>query len=122
MVSVGSEHDGGLFVWDWRNETRLTSNKITKRILSIAFAPAGDFFVTGGIKSIKIWSFDRNSRPITTAASGNAEIKCMMSKNFDLAEMKDKNFSSVAVNAGNIFALTQDGVLCVFTLERVMDK
>ena len=121
LVSVGSEHDKGMFVWNWNSEKRLTSNKVTKRILSIAFAPSGEFFVTAGVKSIKMWNFDRG-HPVTTQSSASAEVKCMASRNIDLAEMKDKTFTSVTLNEKNIFGMTQDGVLCVFTYERVMDR
>lgn len=121
LVSLGNEHDKGMFVWNWSQEKRISSNKITKRILSIAFSLSGDFFITGGVKNIKMWSFDKG-KPVTTSSSATAETKCMASKNVDLAEMKEKTFCSVAVSKDNIFALTQDGVLCVFTLERAMDK
>lgn len=61
-------------------------------------------------------------RPITTQASAYSEIKCMASHNVDLAEMKGKTFVSVAAARGNIFSITEDGIICVFTLERTMDK
>ena len=121
LVSIGNEHDKGMFVWSWVQEKRITSNKITKRILSLSFAPSGEFFVTGGVKNIKMWYFDKG-KPVTTSSSSTAETKCMASKNVDLAEMRDKSFVSVAVNSETVFALTQDGILCVFTLERFMDK
>ena len=121
LVSIGNEHDMGLFVWNWSQEKRVSSNKITKRILTISFSPSGDFFVTGGVKNIKMWNFDKG-RPVTTASSSTAEVKCMASKNFDLAEMKEKTFCSVAVGKESVFALTSEGFLCVFTAERAMDK
>ena len=121
LVSIGNEHDKGMFIWSWNQDKRVTSNKITKRILSLSFSPTGEFFITGGVKNIKMWSFDKG-KPITTSSSLNAEIKCMASKNVDLAEMKEKNFVSVAVNLENVFALTGDGILCVFSKDRVMDK
>jgi len=46
----------------------------------------------------------------------------MTSRTVDLGEMKDKNFVSVACTRGTVFTLTEDGVLCIFTAERVMDK
>jgi mitogen-activated protein kinase binding protein 1 len=121
LVSIGNEHDKGMFLWNWSQEKRVTSNKITKRILSISFNATGDFFVTGGVRNIKIWSFEKG-KPVTTASSSTSDTKCMASKNLDLAEMKEKTFCSVAVSKESIFALTVDGILCIFSFERVMDK
>lgn len=88
----------------------------------ISFAESGQFFVTAGSKSLKYWFFNRMGQPICTASSANSEVKCMSSKTVDLAEMRDKNFVSVACAKGTVFTLTEDGILCVFTAERVMDK
>lgn len=121
LVSLGNEHDKGMFVWNWMQEKRVSSNKITKRILTICFSLNGDFFVTGGVKNIKMWTFDKG-KPVVTSSSTGAEVKCMASKNVDLGEMKEKTFCSVAVGKENFFALTSDGILCVFSQDRIMDK
>jgi WD40 repeat protein len=124
LVSIGTEHDKAMFVWSLTStkDDPITSNKITKKIYDIAWAPSGEFFVTVGVKSVKYWYIDRNGVPITTASTAQANIKCMASRLADLAEMKDKTFVSVAVTGQNVFTITEDGLLCVLTYERTIDK
>jgi WD40 repeat protein len=37
LVSLGDRNDKGLFIWDWRKQTRLTSNGLKVYAKSIAF-------------------------------------------------------------------------------------
>ena len=60
LISLGDNNDRGLFVWDWRNETRVTSNKLGKPVNTIAFAKSGEYFVTAGFNHLKYWYFDEN--------------------------------------------------------------
>jgi WD40 repeat protein len=48
LISLGDPNDRGLFVWDWRNEKKISSNKLSKPALTVAFSPDQDLFVTGG--------------------------------------------------------------------------
>ena len=48
LISLGDPNDRGLFVWDWRNETKLSQNKLSKPVLVLEISPKQDFFVTGG--------------------------------------------------------------------------
>lgn len=124
LVSIGTEHDKAMFVWSLASnkDDPVTSNKITKKIYDIAWAPSSEFFVTVGVKSVKYWYIDKNGVPVTTASTAQANIKCMASRLADLAELKDKTFVSVAVTGQNVFTLTEDGLLCVLTYERTIDK
>ena len=119
LVSIGGEHDKGLFVWDWRQQKRLTSNKVMKRIQSASFCETGEFLVTAGVTSIKLWEFERG---LPVVVQANTEVKYMSSKNLDLAEMKDRTFVGVLTKGQSVYALTSDGILCFFTPDRVMDK
>jgi WD40 repeat protein len=38
LISLGDNNDRGLFVWDWNNEQRVTSNKLGKPVNTIAFS------------------------------------------------------------------------------------
>ena len=60
LVSLGDTNDRGLFVWDWQNEQRVTSNKLGKPVVTFSFSEMGDFFVTAGIQHLKFWYFDEN--------------------------------------------------------------
>ena len=48
LISLGDPNDRGLFVWDWRNETKISQNKLSKPVLVLEISPKQDFFVTGG--------------------------------------------------------------------------
>lgn len=53
LVSVGTEHDKGMFVWDWQAEKRITSNKLAKRVYDITFTESGELFATAGVRTLK---------------------------------------------------------------------
>ena len=57
LVSVGDNNDKGLFVWDWREQTKLTMNKLSKNTYSACFSNDGSKLATVGEKNIKIWQF-----------------------------------------------------------------
>jgi hypothetical protein len=48
LISLGDANDRGLFVWDWRTEQRVTSNKLGKPVNILAFLQSNTFFVTAG--------------------------------------------------------------------------
>jgi WD40 repeat protein len=48
LISLGDNNDRGLFVWDWKNEQRVTSNKLGKPVNTLCFSEAGDYFITAG--------------------------------------------------------------------------
>ena len=62
LISLGDSNDRGLFVWDWRTETRVTSNKLGKPVNTFAFAKSSTFFVTAGYQHLKFWFFDDDGR------------------------------------------------------------
>ena len=55
MVSVGSQHDMIVNVWDWRNNVKVASNKISTKVKAISFAENGNYFVTAGNRHVKFW-------------------------------------------------------------------
>lgn len=55
LISLGDIHDKGLFVWDWRNEKKISQNKLSKPAVHIEISPDQDFFVTGGYQHLKYW-------------------------------------------------------------------
>jgi WD40 repeat protein len=62
LISLGDNNDRGLFVWDWNNEQRVTSNKLGKPVNTLAFEENGEYFVTGGYQHLKFWYFDENCK------------------------------------------------------------
>lgn len=61
LVSLGDPNDRGLFVWDWRNETKVSSNKLSKPVTTLVFSDNNDFFVTGGYQHLKYWYLDEET-------------------------------------------------------------
>lgn len=46
LVSLGSEPDKGLFVWDWVQGTKLTVNKLSKPVNAIRFNVSGTYLIS----------------------------------------------------------------------------
>ena len=55
LISLGDPNDRGLFVWDWRNESKISQNKLSKPALYVEISPEQDFFVTAGYQHLKYW-------------------------------------------------------------------
>jgi WD40 repeat protein len=72
LVSIGSLHDGNIYVWSWKDKKKLASNKCTcsvreilfsvfdfdvflNQIRRVAFAEDGSYFVTVGNRHVKFW-------------------------------------------------------------------
>jgi WD40 repeat protein len=59
LISIGGENDKGLFVWDvTKNYTKLTLNKLSKKIHASEFNSTGSLFITAGVSHLKFWNFD----------------------------------------------------------------
>lgn len=42
-------------VWDWRNNVKVASNKVSSKVKAICFAENGNYFVTVGNRHVKFW-------------------------------------------------------------------
>lgn len=42
-------------VWDWRNNVKVASNKVSTKVKSLAFSENGSYFVTVGNRHVKFW-------------------------------------------------------------------
>lgn len=42
-------------VWDWKNNIKVASNKVSTKIKAVAFAENGNYFVTVGNRHVKFW-------------------------------------------------------------------
>ena len=155
LISIGDPNDKGLFVWDWLLEQKLTMNKISRRILSATFTPSGNYLITAGETHLKFWNFDASGNIIfgkpkeiktdrepsisssrdvsisdvsvlTQQTNQSNSVNVIEGKSAALGKMSDKIFMSVSCNNDLVYAVTQDGVLCVVnigtkTLEKWMD-
>lgn len=60
LVSIGDDNDKGLFVWDWEKETKLSLNKLSKKINTAKFNAKGTLLVTAGNQHLKFWPFQED--------------------------------------------------------------
>lgn len=42
-------------VWDWRNNIKVASNKVSSKVKAVCFAENGNYFVTVGNRHVKFW-------------------------------------------------------------------
>lgn len=105
LLSLGDANDRGLFVWDWQNEQRVTSNKLGKPVMTFAFSERGDYFVTAGFQHLKYWYFDDQGRVIKNDQGGSAKESIMESKTADLAKVVVKIFVGVSCHNSLVYAL-----------------
>lgn len=66
VVSVGSQHDMIVNVWDWRNNVKVASNKVSSKVKAVCFAENGNYFVTVGNRHVKFWylEYSRSAKVI----------------------------------------------------------
>jgi WD40 repeat protein len=62
LVSIGFQHDGYLYVWDWKKGIKLAGNKVTSRVNAVSFSKDGSYFVTAGLRHVKFWYLDARGR------------------------------------------------------------
>ena len=56
VVSVGSQHDMTVQVFDWRTGAKVASNKVSMKVKAISFAENGNYFVTGSVQQSRLSS------------------------------------------------------------------
>jgi len=65
-VSVGSQHDMIINVWDWRTRVKIGANKVSTKIKAIAFCESGDYFVTVGNRHVKFWYIQHSKQSLVS--------------------------------------------------------
>ncbi|TPX35368.1 hypothetical protein SmJEL517_g02222 [Synchytrium microbalum] len=129
LVSVGYQHDGCIFVWNWKTGQKLATARVTTPISSLSFSQDASFFVTGGTRHIKFWFMD--SIKASPAVSSNPAGKTPPVPNIEgkfgvLGEHKNSSFSDVACGIGTLsqhtYGITEAGLLVLFGEGHVMEK
>jgi WD40 repeat protein len=72
LVSIGFQHDGFIYVWEWKTRKRICGAKITTPLFSLAFDPQSHYFVTTGAQHIKFWNL-KNIREKMSSINMNKE-------------------------------------------------
>jgi len=119
VVSIGAEHDMTVNVWDWKNNCKVASNKISFHVKSIGISPDGSHFVAVGNRHLKYWYVDKGRMSVngTIPLQGRSAI---------LGEKKNNNFLDVAFGKEKmgeyLFVITKSGLLCQLNSQRLLEK
>ncbi|KAI8824847.1 WD40-repeat-containing domain protein [Fimicolochytrium jonesii] len=126
LVSVGYQHDGAVYLWNWRTGQRLGFNRITTKVHSVAFDPQGEFFVTAGVRHMKFWNLDVVK--LTQALKTPKLVPMALEGTFvSTPGHKVGAFTDVACVTGPegltyTYAVTEEGTLMYFNAEKQMEK
>ncbi|XP_050299920.1 uncharacterized protein LOC126738571 isoform X2 [Anthonomus grandis grandis] len=119
VVSVGTQHDMIVNLWDWRNNIKVASNKVSTKVKAIAFAENGSYFVTVGNRHVKFWFLDSGKNKYK-------EVVPLMGRSAILGEQRNNYFCDVACGKGecgnSTYAITRSGLLCEFNNRRILDR
>eukprot|EP00092_Neocalanus_flemingeri_P017101 GFUD01018496.1.p1 GENE.GFUD01018496.1~~GFUD01018496.1.p1 ORF type:complete len:1358 (+),score=414.33 GFUD01018496.1:48-4121(+) len=120
IVSVGTQHDMIVNVWDWRTGTKVASNKVSAKVEAVSFAENGSYFVTAGNRHVKFWYLEcQRSAKLKNAVP-------LLGRSAILGEQRNNNFCDVACGKGQMadctYAITQSGLLVQFNNQRLLDK
>lgn len=120
VVSVGSQHDMLVYVWDWRNNHVVASNKVAVKVKAISFSQNGDYFVTVGNRHVKFWYLEYNQ------GTAKYESLPLMGRNAILGDQRNNYFCDVACGRDesreSTYAITKSGLLCEFNSRRLLEK
>ncbi|XP_043289122.1 mitogen-activated protein kinase-binding protein 1 isoform X3 [Venturia canescens] len=120
VVSVGSQHDMIVNVWDWRNNVKVASNKVSSKVKAVSFAENGNYFVTVGNRHVKFWYLEYSR------SAKYKEPVPLMGRSAILGEQRNNDFVDVACGRGEMadstYAITKTGLLCEFNNRRLLDK
>lgn len=106
-------------VWDWKNNTKVASNKISTKVKALAFAENGSYFVTVGNRHVKFWFLDAGPNRFKEAVplTGRSAL---------LGDLRNNYFYDVACGKGacsdSTYAVTKSGLLCEFNKRRIIDR
>ena len=64
LVSLGDANDRGLFVWDFKKQEIVTSNRLGRIVNVFDFEPEQKYFVTAGYSHLKFWFFDEETKKV----------------------------------------------------------
>nr|XP_012217688.1 PREDICTED: mitogen-activated protein kinase-binding protein 1 isoform X2 [Linepithema humile]XP_012217689.1 PREDICTED: mitogen-activated protein kinase-binding protein 1 isoform X2 [Linepithema humile]XP_012217690.1 PREDICTED: mitogen-activated protein kinase-binding protein 1 isoform X2 [Linepithema humile] len=120
VVSVGSQHDMIVNVWDWRNNVKVASNKVSSKVKAVCFAENGNYFVTVGNRHVKFWYLEYSR------SAKYKEPVPLMGRSAILGEQRNNDFVDVTCGRGEMadstYAITKTGLLCEFNNRRLLDK
>ena len=121
VVSIGSQHDMMVIVWDWKNNLIIATNKVSSKVKAISFSMSGDYFVTVGNRHVKFWylEYSKSNQAKTDAVP-------LMGRSAILGDQRNNYFCDVCCGVDDMsettFAITRSGLLCEFNNRRLLNK
>ncbi|XP_029416955.1 WD repeat-containing protein 62 isoform X2 [Nannospalax galili] len=120
IVSMGYQHDMVLNVWDWKKDIVVASNKVSCRVIALAFSEDSRYFVTVGNRHVRFWFLE-----VSTEAKVTGTVP-LVGRSGILGELHNNIFCGVACGrgrmAGNTFCVSYSGLLCQFNEKRMLEK
>ena len=92
---VGSQQDMIVNVWDWHNNIKVASNKISTKVKAISFAENGNYFVTGKNNIVSMCFQKKNSSNQSTNHIFFAFQLEIVILNFGIWNIQDLNTRSL---------------------------
>ncbi|KAI8359604.1 hypothetical protein B0O80DRAFT_440656 [Mortierella sp. GBAus27b] len=123
LVSLGFQHDGFIYVWNWKTGVQLSSNKVTTKVNAISFSADGSYFVTAGLRHFKFWYLSDNATVKRGFSSGPAP-QLLEGRAGTLGDQRNSNFvDAVCSKNGRLtYVVTSNGLLCAFNNDRAIEK
>lgn len=118
LVSVGFKPDKQLILWDWREERKLSTQKLVNKVHSVDFQEDDNFFVTAGDRHLKWWYLAEVLEGEAIAVEGKP------------ASIIEEHRLSVFIDVicgrdqydGLVYCTTASGLLCMFNADRSVEK
>ncbi|EEC11682.1 WD-repeat protein, putative [Ixodes scapularis] len=108
-------------VWDWRNNVKVASNKVSAKVKAVSFSCSGNYFVTVGNRHVKFWYLE-----YSRTTKYKLEPVPLMGRSAILGDQRNNYFCGVACGKGDsvesTYAITKSGLLCEFNSRRLLDK
>ncbi|XP_055635458.1 uncharacterized protein LOC129775144 isoform X2 [Toxorhynchites rutilus septentrionalis] len=118
LVSVGSQHDNIVNVFDWKANLKIASNKVSAKVVAVSFSEDGNYFVTVGNRHVKYWYLEGSRK--------YKEPIPLMGRSAILGELRNNDFCAVSCGKGEMadstYAITRNGHLVEFNARRLLDK
>ncbi|KAH9499537.1 Mitogen-activated protein kinase-binding protein 1, partial [Bulinus truncatus] len=119
VVSVGTQHDMMVCVWNWKSGNKVASNKVSSKVSALAFSEDGKCFVTVGNRHVRFWYLEERRSKIN-------QTYPLLGRSGILGDQKDNFFCDVVAGQGSMcgrfFVITQSGLLCEFNEKRQLEK
>jgi mitogen-activated protein kinase binding protein 1 len=118
LITAGFKHDKQLILWDWINGRKLSTQRLSNKVHSMAFHHSGSFFVTAGDRHLKWWN-------ITEVLDGEAvglegQPACITE------EYRHTVFTDVVCGSYNcdskVYCTAASGIVLIFNTDRMVEK